>query len=164
MDIRTAVDRHDKALKRTVSKHLLSTLCGHSVLVHVGPVSPKAVLSAVLCLAGCGGPRGINMADGKCESIAVGDYVKGTAVLHSYAGLGCMECGAYLTRDGCDGLTWLSTANSAVDAQYEVVTRRREADAPQEPVERRIFVSGKVIPRGDNGKPMVNADRLVLVR
>jgi hypothetical protein len=121
------------------------------------------VLVLGLSLTSCG-PQKIELADGSCEKISVGDHVQGIAVLHSYAGLPCMHCGAYLTRDGCEGRVGFRTATDAADKAYNEITRRHAGESSDGPIERRVFVSGPVIPNGADGSPLINADHLSLAR
>ena len=121
------------------------------------------VLLLGLSIASCG-PKSIDLADGSCGKVSVGDHVSGIAILHSYAGLGCIECGDYLTREGCTDRLGFRTANEQIDQVYDVITRHRSADDPQQPVERRVMVSGLVIANGATGKPLVNADHLAAAR
>ena len=112
-----------------------------------------------LGVASCG-PKTVTLADGNCEKVSVGDHVNGVAVLHSYAGLGCVECGAYLTRNGCDGMIGFRTGTEEVDHAYDAITARRKGDVNGEPVTRRVLVAGPVIANGATGKPLLNADKL----
>ena len=118
-------------------------------------------LSSMILLAGCG-PKHVVLADGQCANVAVGDTVEGVATLHSYAGLSCIECGAYLTQKDCPGMLGFRTATDEVDRRYDVITTRRKGDDPDGEIQRRVFVAGPVIPNGATGKPLLNADRLSL--
>ena len=79
--------------------------------------------------------------------------------MHAYAGDGCIECGAYLTNAACPGVTGFATANNEVDKAYDAL-RRSSPKTPHDWIERKVFLSGDVIPNGATGKPMVVAKTL----
>lgn len=113
-----------------------------------------------MALASCGsGP--VKIAADQCWIVSVGDQVEGTAMLHAYAGQGCIECGAYLTADRCPGTTGFATANEAIDAAYNKIVHASSPDGNGF-IERKVALSGQVIANGATGKPMVQADRLEL--
>lgn len=118
-----------------------------------------AAFALALLLAACG-PKHLKLADGQCLTPKVGDTVNGVATLHSYAGLGCIECGAYLTQAGCTGNLGFRAGTDDANRQYDRITKHRTGEDPDGPVERRVFVSGPIIPNGATGAPMLNADHL----
>lgn len=119
----------------------------------------KSVLALCLILTGCG-PRHLTLADGKCVKAVIGDTIEGVATLHSYAGLGCIECGAFLTQKDCPTRIDFRADGDEADQAYDRITKRRNGDDPDGPIERRVSVSGTVIPNGATGAPLLNADRL----
>lgn len=117
------------------------------------------VLWLSLLLIGCG-PKHLTLADGKCLNASVGDTVEGVATLHSYAGLACAHCGAFLTQKDCSVRLGYRSGTDVADREYDAVTKRRAGEDTDGPIERRVFVSGPIIPNGATGEPMLNADRL----
>jgi hypothetical protein len=122
-------------------------------------VRRTSAVSFAFLLASCG-PQHLKLTDGKCVRASIGDTIEGTATLHSYAGLGCIECGAYLTQKDCPDRLGFRTGTDAVDQEYDRITARRAGDDPNGPIERRVLVSGPIIPNGATGEPMLNADHL----
>jgi hypothetical protein len=115
----------------------------------------------LLCTAfmlGCG-PSTVQMSADKCWSLTNGNRVEGTAVLHAYAGDGCIECGAYLTNAACPGVTGFATANNEVVRAYDRL-RRSSPKTPYKWIERKVFLSGEGIPNGATGEPIVVARTL----
>src|SRR6187402_2213580 len=116
-----------------------------------------SMLALGILLTGCG-PKHITLADGKCLELVVGDTIDGGVTLHSYAGSDCFECRAFLTHKGCPGgLDFRSAGVTYRD--YDRITKRKVGDDPDGPIERRVFISGTLIPKGATGA-MLNVDHL----
>ena len=109
-------------------------------------------------LAGCG-PSVVKLSADDCWTLAVGDRVEGTTILHAYAGEGCIECGAYITNKTCPGTTGFRHGNREVERVFDEI-RKSSPASPSRYIERVVFVSGKVIPNGATGEPMVWAEQL----
>ena len=120
-------------------------------------------IAASMLLGGCG-PSHIVMSDEKCTWPSIGDTVEGIATLHSYAGTGCIECGSYLTQPKCSGKLGFRNATDEARRAYKLITQRKAGENILGEIERRVFVSGTVIPDGADGKPLLNATHVALVR
>ena len=114
-------------------------------------------LATAVVLTGCA-PRDI--AADRCWSVSIGDRVQGTAVLHAYAGDGCIECGAYLTSTACPArTTGFVAANNEADRSYDQLLRTSPVAASGY-IARTVFLAGRVIPNGASGEPMIQAEQL----
>ena len=85
--------------------------------------------------------------------------MEGTAILHAYAGDGCIECGAYITNKACPVTTGFRHGNREVEGVYDEIRKTSPAGSSRY-IERVVFISGKVIPNGATGEPMVWVEQL----
>ncbi|WP_179042205.1 hypothetical protein [Sphingobium lactosutens] len=120
----------------------------------------RTLFLPLIALTSCGSGTAKISAD-ECWTLSIGQQVEGTAILHAYAGEGCIECGAYLTSDRCPGTTGFATANEAVDEAYDKIIHASRPD-DSEFISRKVRLSGRVIANGATGKPMVQAGYLKL--
>ena len=113
-----------------------------------------APLTIFLVLAGCS-PQPVVLGDGSCSWPKVGDNVKGTAILRSWAGTGCIECGARLTQAGCQGRLSFRFGSAEAEHDYDRITRRLAGEPRYEPIERTVFVTGKAIAGRKDGTSLL---------
>jgi hypothetical protein len=113
---------------------------------------------AMLSLVGCA-DASVKLSLDKCPSISIRDHVQGTAILHAYAGGGCIECGAYITSKACSEMTDFALADGPVNDAYDDLLKSSRAGANGY-VQRTVYLAGDVIPNGATGKPMVRANVL----
>jgi hypothetical protein len=109
-------------------------------------------------LASCG-PSVVKLSADDCWSLEIGDRVEGTATLHAYAGEGCIECGAYITNKACPGTTGFRHGNREVERVYDELRKTSPVSASRY-IARVVFISGKVVPNGATGEPMVWVEQL----
>ena len=100
---------------------------------------------------------------GPCWDVSIGDYVRGTAILHAFAGppASCIECGAYLTNKACPARLGFRDGTPDVLRAYDRIRQQRSTGLGY--VETVVRVSGKVVPESGDGGPMVMADSLTLI-
>lgn len=111
-------------------------------------------LTIFLVLGGCSS-QPVVLGDGSCSWPKVGDNVKGTAILRSWAGTGCIECGARLTQAGCQGGLGFRFGSAEAEQDYDLITRRLRDEPQQEPIERAVFVTGKTIAGREDGTSLL---------
>ena len=116
----------------------------------------------ILLVSGCG-PSRVVMKAGECNWPSIGDTLEGIATLHAYP-KECRHCGAYVTQEGCKGKIGYRNATDEARQAYKQLTLRGSGESSADQVERRVFVSGAIVPDGADGTPLLNATRITLAR
>lgn len=114
----------------------------------------------VVSLPSCAS-KPIQIAADQCWSVSVGDKVEGTAVLSAHKPKdGCIECGASVAGRDCPGVAF-AIATSAANQVYDRIVRTTPGDSNGY-IQQVVFLSGKVVPNGATGRPMIRAEQLGL--